>query len=76
MHAFPRAYVLRQVVNHSTKKITRFSLYFRCLSVHRHKARPKTPYTREKFCPIFTIRPKLGACTFVPFGFCVQNRKV
>lgn len=28
MHAFPRAYVLRQVVNHSTKKITRFSLYF------------------------------------------------
>ena len=37
MHEFSRAYVLRQVVNHSTKKITRFSLYFRCLSVPCHK---------------------------------------
>lgn len=76
MHAFPRAYVLRQVVNHSTKKITRFSLYFVVCPFFAIKARPKTPYTREKFCPIFTIRPKMGACTFVPFGFCVQNRKV
>lgn len=52
MHAFPRAYVLRQVVNHSTKKITRFSLYFRCLSVPCHKARPKTP-TRGKSFALF-----------------------
>lgn len=52
MHAFPRAYVLRQVVNHSTKKITRFSLYFVVCPFLAIKARPKTP-TRGKSFALF-----------------------
>ena len=51
-HEFSRAYVLRQVVNHSTKKNYSFLFVFRRLSVPCHKARPKTP-TRGKSFALF-----------------------